>query len=329
MSGHEKLTQISDQLKKGQPTNMVTVATLLEWFGKQKRTKHNKAFIDDALSKCKIKTTPNYKNTWKHGEIEFVLEDEGDKYISSGEHDKPYIISMLEIANNPPKYVRPQDSFNTAITIMMINNYSQLPVMKGDRDVVGIISWRGIGRRLALNFKGKEVKDFVDPYVAVKDSESIFSIVSDVAENGCVLVLDKTNLVSGIITQSDLNGILDIISKPFVLLEEIEIYVRRILKDKFNLSDLTKYLDKGSKVQVKLIDDLTLGQYIRILEAPEMWKKLNLPLDRARFVRWLDNIRKIRNSVMHFHPEGIDEKELDQLQKFHSFLREAGTYKLF
>ena len=53
--------------------------------------------------------------------------------------------------------------------------------------------------------------------------------------------------------------------------------------------------------------DLTFGGYKRLLENEENWKRLQLGIDRLEFIRHLDAVREIRNEVMHFNPDGLDE----------------------
>ena len=45
---------------------------------------------------------------------------------------------------------KPESPLNEATATMRMRDYSQLPVMKTDRDVSGIITWTSIGARLSL-----------------------------------------------------------------------------------------------------------------------------------------------------------------------------------
>ena len=68
------------------------------------------------------------------------------------------------------------------------------------------------------------------------------------------------------------------------------------------------------------IDDLTFGEYVRIFEHPELWKKINLNVDKSLFVKQLDKVREIRNEIMHFEPEGITDAQLSDLQNMSKFM---------
>jgi len=44
-------------------------------------------------------------------------------------------------------------------------------------------------------------------------------------------------------------------------------------------------------------------------------------MDRKGFVQQLDNVRQIRNRVMHFEPDGLEEDDLEVLRRFTDLLR--------
>ncbi|MGN7061934.1 hypothetical protein ACTHRZ_11565, partial [Neisseria sp. P0001.S006] len=67
--------------------------------------------------------------------------------------------------------------------------------------------------------------------------------------------------------------------------------------------------------------DLNFGGYQTILGNSEIWKRLNLNLDRQEFIKTLDKIREIRNDVMHFDPDGLDKNSIELLEEFSHFLK--------
>jgi hypothetical protein len=70
------------------------------------------------------------------------------------------------------------------------------------------------------------------------------------------------------------------------------------------------------------VADLTLGEYVRLLENASRWSKLKLSVDRHEFIDRLNRVCEIRNDIMHFDPEGIDPEAMKALRKFVSFLQE-------
>jgi hypothetical protein len=94
-----------------------------------------------------------------------------------------------------------------------------------------------------------------------------------------------------------------------------------MIADRFTIADLSDARDPSDgERQIQGPDDLAFGGYLRLLEKPERWEQFGLQIDRACFCRDLDNIRRIRNDVMHFDPDGVPPTELDSLRDFTKFL---------
>jgi hypothetical protein len=138
-----------------------------------------------------------------------------------------------------------------------------------------------------------------------------------------VLVRDGNNKIAGIVTTSDLSREFRQLTEPFVILGEIENHVRSLIqRGNFTHQELVECCESASEGRkVDGIFDLTFGEYVRLLEKKDLWSRLGLAIDRALFVEKLDQIREIRNDVMHFDPDGITESDLDALRKFVIFLQ--------
>jgi hypothetical protein len=52
--------------------------------------------------------------------------------------------------------------------------------------------------------------------------------------------------------------------------------------------------------------------------------QLGWPLDRATFIRRLDELRVARNNVMHFNPEPLPSNTVEKLRNMLSLLRDFG-----
>jgi hypothetical protein len=70
---------------------------------------------------------------------------------------------------------------------------------------------------------------------------------------------------------------------------------------------------------------LTFGEYIRLLENDARWQKVHIAVDRVTFCKQLDDVRLIRNDVMHFDPDGIPPSDLDKLRHCAHFLQRLQT----
>jgi hypothetical protein len=151
---------------------------------------------------------------------------------------------------------------------------------------------------------------------------SLFDAVEKLKTHDCVLIRNSEGKISGIMTAYDISVTFGQLGEPFLVLGEIENHIRGLIAGKFTKEQLAAARDVvDSSRPVESVSDLTFGEYVRLLENPQNWQKLGIHIDRAIFVKELEEIRIIRNDVMHFDPEGIEERDLKRLRDFVSFLQ--------
>lgn len=310
----------------------MTTRELLWEFGAQRRSFYNVIAIRKGLKKHSLQTTPDWESAYIDADLEFSLvqkpkknasEDTKSSLVEEARHSDPtYKISKLEAANQGVVSVRPDESLEKVTTIMMAKDFSQIPVMTNERDVKGVVSWRSIGSRLALVDRKPTAKDYMDPAYEVRHSDSMFDLISMIVQRDYVLVRGIDARVTGIITGSDLSVQFQQISEPFLLLSEIENLLRLIIDNRFDLSELQDCKhDADDDRNIKGVADLTFGEYIRLLENEDRWEKFGVQIDRVTFCKGLDDVRRIRNDVMHFDPDGVTPDDLERLRDCTKFLR--------
>lgn len=343
----ETLQKIAEQVYQNEhPT--VTVRMLLSWFGAQRRGNLTVRTIREALDELKLKTDPEIEAAYIDGLVKFlpisksdekVIEDPSRMVVILPEEDRSVVqssgsamvgivvdptfrIGRLASANRRPVSVNPDASVGEAITLMLKNDFSQLPVMVSERAVKGMFSWKSLGSRLSLGCSCKFVREAMDNYQEVGVDTSIFSAIGLVVQHECVLVRDTTEKICGIITTNDLGIQFGQLGEPFLLLGEIENHIRSMIAGRFTKAELTTARNPTDTAR-EICDpsDLTLGELLRLLQEPNNWQKLGLLIDRKMFIGDMEDIRRIRNEVMHFDPDGIAEDDLSKLRTFVEFLR--------
>jgi CBS domain-containing protein len=345
----EKLQEISRQVQQGgQPTE--TVRALLSWYwDSQRRGRWIVRAIRNELDRLKLDTQPNFEWAYIDGPVTFVpkappppqtVPESATPVETEASHgvevlvadavlaaqrvfeDPTYRIGKLASANRRPVWVAPDATVSEAITIMLANDFSQLPVMTSEREVKGLISWKSLGSRLSLGQKCQFVRECMDSYYEMSAETSLFYAIEQIVRFECILVRDPTQKITGIVTASDLGIQFGQLSEPFLLLGEIENHIRDIIDNKFAPEELAAVRDPGdSSRDIQDVTDLTFGEYLRLLEDPARWEKLGITIHRTTFTRDLDEIRRIRNDVMHFDPDGIAEAALATLRRFVQFLQ--------
>lgn len=346
----ERLADIARALHDGESSPLVTVRSFLGWFfGAQRRGHLIVSYIRGLLDEASLRTEPDFESAYLDAEMRFKLVDKAEESpgqtvpaeiaetVTISDHkevrvfptafaDPTYRVSKLAAANRIPVSVRPDSELKEATTLMLTNDFSQLPVMTNERDVKGVVSWKSIGARLSLGQCPVAVREVMEPHAEISADASLFTAIPLIVQHEYVLVRGSDQRIVGIVTTSDLSLQFLQMTEPFMLLGEIENHIRRLISSHFNQDELSAAKDSvdGSR-EVETAADLTFGEYRRLLEEPSRWERLSLRIDRVVFINLLDKVREIRNDVMHFDPDGIPDDDLDVLRDFARFLRTLQT----
>jgi len=155
----------------------------------------------------------------------------------------------------------------------------------------------------------------------VRRSDSFYGAVQEVVAHDVVLVRSDDRRICGILTAADISAHFRTLAEPFLLLGEIERALRRIITSRFDLPALCAIKDPGdTKRQITSVDDLSFGEYVRLLEDPARWSRLKTPFDRGVVIERLKNVNLLRNEVMHFDPDDTAEEDVETLRKVAEFL---------
>jgi CBS domain-containing protein len=238
--------------------------------------------------------------------------------------DPTFRIGSLPAANKPLTTVGQDDSLKKAVTKMLQFDYSQLPIMHGEREVKGMISWKSIASRYAIGGESCKVQNCREDAQVVDGNGTLFDAIPTIVKNGYVLVRDpQDRRITGIVTASDLSLQFQQLAEPFLLLREIELHIRQLLHEKVLREDLD-WLGSADTTapKPKSISDLSFGGYIRLLQRPQVWARVSLNIDQASLTVQLEEVRQIRNDVMHFDPDPMTAKQLDALKNAAKFMQQ-------
>lgn len=351
-----KLDEINEQLDNGQQPSPVTVRTFLGWFEVYRRGWYVVQQINEWLDYYQIETDPYFDSVYIDSLIYFrrkravIDEDQAatsststttsttvvpdspilpDNDDSLNLNDPTYRIAKLEAANKNLISVFPDSELKEAITKMMTYDFSQLPVMQQPkRGLKGVISWRSIGTNLFAGQHSTKVRDLMETSIPLVASDtSLFKALPIIIEHDYVLVENSINEITGIVTASDLSLQFKQLTEPFLVVSEIENHVRFLLA-KLPPEDIGRAKDeKDADRVIKSVADLTIGEHLRLFQNPDIWDKLGLPIDRKTFCDHLEKIRDIRNDIMHFDPDGLDEESIETLRRFARLLQTLKSIK--
>lgn len=261
-------------------------------------------------------------------------QDQGEKFEIAvpdpavADFERPFEVTIgtLPSAGSGLRIIPPELALTDAIGIMESNGYSQLAV-GSDRQLKGSISWADVGREYAYGGSPLQVKDVMnnDP-VAVRFDDPLLRHVRTIADRGFIFVRDEKQVLSGIVTSSDLSVRFEELAKPFLLIGHVEGWLRAALDSAFSSDELAAAIDGDQDDrEVEGAKDLTFGEFARLLENPHNWEKLGWSVPRVEFCKHLHAVRQIRNEVMHFSPEPISEVQIDQIQRLLDWIQRLAT----
>jgi len=345
----ESLKEVAKQVQRGEKPS-ATVRTLLSWFwGSQRRGAFIVSAIRTALVEVSLKTSPDFNLTYLDDLLTFLPSprEKADEGKSSSTRDSSfsgdavvvteqarptidpaYRVGSLALANNPPVSVLPSDTILRATTIMLRKDFSQLPVIDENHELHGIFSWKSLGSRQALGQTCEYVRDAADKACEITVEMPLLNVMKLIEENDCVLLVDTNRRVTSVITHYDISVNFAELSEPFLVLREIEIHLRSLISEKFTDDEVVTALNlKRPARQSGVVHSLTFWNYIRFLDEPSRWEKLGLRVDVQLFRNEVDEIRDIRNDVMHFDPDPITRDDLKKLRGFADFLSRVRTLK--
>ena len=335
------------------------VKTLLSWFGHKGRGRNVVQAIGEALNEAGLHTDPAFTSGSIHDYIEFMTlpapgdgsaaectdasatgdgneagdedqsesPDEGDgrNRPSSGTAASKFRIGMLEAANSPKGVltITRDKTVKEATTLMLTHRYSQLPVTQNMRLIDGMISWRSMGRARARGDPCEHVRDCLEPVRILDQDAPFFEAVNTITEEEVVLIRGTDRTITGIVTTADLSREYHEMAAPFLLLEEVEDRIRILIGRSLSAAEIRRVKDPADdRREIEDVDDLTFGEYVRLLESPDNWERLRLGIDRKLFVKLLNDVREVRNDVMHFRPDSSEPEDLDKVRMLRSLLEQ-------
>jgi CBS domain-containing protein len=251
--GPPVLENIASRVRSGE-TPVATVRELLAFFDAQRRGSNVVWFIRQALREHRLATYPDFEQTYIDAPIEFralPVEEQpvGNIAVAANDQAAPSEesetisrvvvggsiadpvarVSMLAAANRSPVAVTRDAEIAEAFTLMLMHDFSQLPVMQNERNVDGIISWKSLGAARALNRANSHVRDCMENVEILGHDTPLFDAIEIIARREVVLVRDAERRISGLVTTSDISLQFRSLAEPFLLLGEIENHIRRLI----------------------------------------------------------------------------------------------------
>jgi restriction system protein len=323
LDGDEEITTSDELLEDAvsrdpaEPRRL-TIRSFLEHWGAQRRTSSVIATIKSDLADRGLTTRPPFTEGSVENEITLIpqgaepdshtalvddVEDTED--VSETQH------MTLRLGNLPSPLVSVPSTatLTQAKTLMLKLKFSQLAVIGEDETCYGAVSWESIGKAHVASDQ-PTLEDATIPALVVDHDALLLDQINVIYERGYVFVRHADrHRVTGIITASDLTRQFGNIARPFVLIEEAENRLRRAADEVFHVEQLREAVPPHQRNRVHRANDLTFGNYVYLLREPERWEMLGWNIDHQMFLNLLEEVRNVRNELMHFTPDPLSAEK--------------------
>lgn len=222
-------------------------------------------------------------------------------------------------------------SVREALEIMKIRGFSQLPVVgrdptTGQKQVLGVFTFRSLAFNLhsvrrtddPLN---ESVEGFVEDLEFFRATQDVGDVLTSIKNDSAVLIGSEVELLA-VTTAEDVIQFLWDTTRPFVLLQDIELALRALMQsvltteEDFDICvERTRLHGGQGGKQPRRLSDLTLGDLLAVLFNDQNYGRyFNSVFGKNRDL-WagrMSPIGLIRNKVFHFR-DSVSVEELQQL----------------
>jgi len=320
------LTSVRESVDRGESVRS-TVRELISHWGQARRGASAVARITADLANYGLTTSPDFLAVNLDAAVSVVSSERVEAVdIAPAEVDGPPAeqreggpqsngLTLAHLISPERKLVVvvTNESLEVAITRLRLNGYSQLPVVDQLGRLVGAVTWESI----ALATAAKDVASLGDATVTAVHHEqqrSLLDVIDEIARLNFVITMDEAGSPVGIVTAADVAEIYHGLSTPFLVIGDLDRMLRALIEESLPLDQIIRLTDKYKPGKVKTVDDLDFGDYCNVLGNKELWPSLNWPVDRREFGKRLEEIRLIRNDVMHFNPDPIPDDTVELLR---------------
>jgi CBS domain-containing protein len=306
----------------------ISITDLLAYWNTKRRGRRIVETINDDLAREGLQTNPplDAQASWESVQITRLPQKDSQPgepvgiKIGSLEAAKVWAAGAdPDKLKSTPKIpsVPKESTLEVAQSQMLSAGVDQLPVLSGKSAIAGAVSWRSIARARFINPQAT-LRDAMVSASEVKAEDDLLSAIPQIVAEGFAFVRDGKNNLTGVVTTADLSHTFVALTGPFLKIAEIERRLRKIIDQKLvegsftnaDLQDVVKD-ESGARDAPESAADLTIGEYQALLGDPDRWERLGWLSDRKTFTNALDEVRQIRNDIMHFDPDPPDTKPLN------------------
>ena len=220
-----------------------------------------------------------------------------------------------------------------ALTIMREKNFSQVPVVAG-KEVLGVFSYRSFATGMAKLPENEPkplalpVEEFLEDLRFSQITDDLAGLIDEFDIKDAVLI-GLPDRLQGIVTTIDALRYFYRVASPYVMLFEIELAIRELIRESIDDNELRKCLKNNlgkhyEKSGLKLptcLEEMAFNDYVTLICFKETWERFRPMFGGNRNLVYtkLKSIPDLRNIVFHFKRE-ITMEEYDLMRDVRDWL---------
>lgn len=220
--------------------------------------------------------------------------------------------------------VAPDTSVRDALEVMSSRSFNQLPVVVGRR-VLGVFSYRSFAqgvRKLSpkeLRPLELDVSEFLEELQFASLETQLTRLLGEFDLRDAVLV-GADDRLQGVITTTDALNYFYRVASPYVLLREIELSIRELIRHSTNETTLRQCIDQSLHTSYvdpdkrpRRVEELSFNDYVMLLRYKGTWSTFKRAFGGTPDIVYtkLHQLPNLRNDVFHFKRElSIEDYEL-------------------
>lgn len=328
---HERLRDARRKAEENRPEK-ISVRELLSLWGAKGRGDQISR-IEADLANHGLVTSPSFRKVTLDATVQLITasqraESSNVLPVTDDPEENEQLDIGLTVGNLPSalggvEFVSPTATLDEAITKMLLNDFSQLAVLGGAHNLRGAVTWKSI-TQARHSRPDAYLSDAIVHAHDVHYDRELIDVLPTLQISDFIFVRNEKNAIAGIVTTADVVDAYRELATPFFLIGELDQTLRRVLARSFDIDDVIAVCDPHGNRSLRSFNDLSMGDYQRVLERPDSWQRIGWPLDRSSFIKRLHEIRKIRNDVMHFNPDPPPRESVNMMRNIIKLLRDYG-----
>ncbi len=232
-----------------------------------------------------------------------------------------------------PLHFCPDKPVSEALSEMWEKNFSQVPVVAG-REVLGVFSYRSFASGIVKLPESEKkplalpVEEFLEDLKFAQITDDLAVLIDELDIKDAILV-GLSDRLQGIVTTVDALKYFYRVASPYIMLYEIELAIRELIRDSVSNDELEVCIEKSLKSHyeksgIKLpacLEEMTLNDYIMLIRFKGTWEKFKASFGGNGNLVYtkLKHLPTLRNVVFHFKRE-ITVEEYDSLRYVRDWL---------